>query len=202
MVSEDRCHLNGMVMVNGKPKYVTALGTTNKPQGWRDNITDGGVLIDVETNETILEGLAMPHSPVIHNGELYMVLSASGEMIKVDVENRSYEVVKQFEGFCRGLTIHKDHAFVGFSKLRKNSSTFAKLLFSDMADFAGIKVIHLPTMAEVGSITYNTSVDEIYEVAILPDTIRPNVLNTINPVYKRALAIPDNTYWAKEKTSA
>lgn len=201
LASEDRCHLNGLVMIDDKPKYVTALGTTNFPQGWRDNITSGGILMDVETNEIILEGLAMPHSPLMYDNELYMLLSASGEFIKVNVEEKSYEVVKKMDGFCRGLAIYEDYAFIGFSKLRKNSSTFAKLSFSDKADFAGVKVIHLPTGAEVGGLTYKSSVDEIYEVAILPDTIRPNVLNTLNEIHKYSLSIPGASFWANPEAA-
>ena len=196
MASEDRCHLNGLVMKEGKPKYVTALGQTNTPQGWRDRIIDGGFLMDVETDEIILDGLAMPHSPRMHNDDLYLLQSAKGELIKVNTEGKSYEVVKKFDGFCRGLSIYQDYAFIGFSKLRKNSSTFAKLSFSENADFAGIKIIHLPTGALVGEITYQTSVDEIYEVAILPEMIRPNILNTINTIHKQSLAIPGSTFWA------
>lgn len=199
LASEDRCHLNGMVMVNGKPKYATALGTSNTPQGWRENIVSGGVLIDVETDEIILEGLPMPHSPTIYKGELYMLLSATGEFVKVNVAEKSYEVIKQYEGFCRGLSIYQDYAFIGFSKLRKNSSTFAQLPFSDQADFAGIKMLHLPTQSEVGNLTFAASVDEIYEVAVLPGMIRPNILNTLNPIHKRALAIPGATYWARSE---
>lgn len=63
IASEDRCHLNGMAMVDGKPKYVTALGTTDTAGGWRDDKLTGGILMDVESNEVLLEGLAMPHSP-------------------------------------------------------------------------------------------------------------------------------------------
>lgn len=35
LASEDRCHLNGLAMVNGRPKYVTALGETDTNAGWR-----------------------------------------------------------------------------------------------------------------------------------------------------------------------
>jgi uncharacterized protein (TIGR03032 family) len=195
-VSEDRCHLNGLVMVDGKPKYVTALGTTNTPRGWRENIVSGGVLIDVETNEIILDNLAMPHSPVMYNGDLYLLLSATGELVKVNIKNKTYEVIKQLDGFCRGLDIYNDYLFIGMSKLRKNSSTFAKLPFAEKANFSGIKIIHLPTKAFVGEIKYQTSVDEIYSVRIIPNSIRPNVLNTINPIYKNSLAIPGKTFWA------
>ena len=51
LVSEDRCHLNGMALKNGKPKYVTAFNKGNSRQSWRDNITKSGIVMDVETNE-------------------------------------------------------------------------------------------------------------------------------------------------------
>jgi uncharacterized protein (TIGR03032 family) len=196
LVHEDRCHLNGLVLIDGKPKYVTALGTTDTPQGWRENITSGGVLIDVQTNETILDKLPMPHSPMIYNGELYMLLSATGELIKVNIKQKSYEVVKKLSGFCRGMDIIGDHAFVAMSKLRKNSSTFAKLKFAENADVAAIKVIHLPSQAIVGEFTYQTSVDEIYSLKVLKDSTRPNILNTSNPLHKYSLSIPGKTFWA------
>ncbi len=200
LISEDRCHLNGLVMLNGKPKYVTALGKSNTQEGWRDNIVNGGVLMDVTNDEIILSNLAMPHSPRFYNNELYLLLSASGEFVKVDLKTKSYEVLKKFDGFCRGLSFYKDYAFIGFSKLRKNSSTFAKLPFSDKANFAGVKIIHLPTNAEVGEMIYQTSVDEIYDVIVLEDMIRPNILNTINSIHKYSLSIPGSTFWANPET--
>lgn len=200
LVPGDLCHLNGMVILDGKPKYVTALGTSTTPQGWKENIIDGGVLMDVEKNEIILNNLAMPHSPKMYNNDLYLLTSASGEFIKVDVETKSYKTLKKFDGFCRGLSFCGDFAFIGFSKLRKNSSTFAKLSFSDKANFSGIKIIHMPTNAEVGEIIYETSVDEIYEVIILENMIRPNILNTIDDIHKLSLETPSTTYWAKKET--
>lgn len=202
LASEDRCHLNGLVLKDGQPKYVTALGTTNTPQGWRDCITDGGILMDLTTNETILDGLAMPHSPMLYKNELYLLLSAKGQLVKVNVETKSYEVIKDLDGFCRGMDIIGDYAFIGMSKLRKNSSTFAKLSFSDKAVSAGIKVIHIPTKAYVGELQFKASVDEIYEVKVLSGMTRPNMLNTINPVHKLSLSIPGATFWANPTSEA
>ncbi len=196
LVSEDRCHLNGLVLVNGNPKYVTALSTTDTAQGWRENIINGGVVIDVETNEIILDKLPMPHSPIMHDGELYLLLSASGEFIKVNIKEKKYEVIKKLNGFCRGLDIYGDYAFIAMSKLRKNSSTFAKLPFADNADVAAIKVIHLASKAVVGEMVYKTSVDEIYSLKILKNSNRPNILNTTNPLHKYSLSIPGQTFWA------
>jgi uncharacterized protein (TIGR03032 family) len=196
LASEDRCHLNGMVLINGKPKYVTALGTTNTPQGWREDIVQGGVLMDVETNEIILDKLPMPHSPMMYNGELYLLLSATGEIVRVNTRGKSYEVIKQLDGYCRGMDVYGDYLFVAMSKLRKNSSTFAKLSFAEKADKAGIKIIHLPTKAFAMEMRYESSVDEIYSLKILANTVRPNILNTINPIHKYSLSIPGQTFWA------
>ena len=197
IVSEDRCHLNGMAMQNGKPKYVTAFGQGNSFQSWRDTVTTSGVIIDVETDEIIIDGLAMPHTPRIFNGELYALLSATGELIKVDKENGTYEVIVKLDGFVRGMDLHQDYLFIGLSKLRENSSTFAKLNLK--ANEAGIVIVHLPTGSIAGKITYQTSLDEIYDVHVLPGKKRPNIMNTIRPDYKEGVTTPDTTFWAIKK---
>jgi uncharacterized protein (TIGR03032 family) len=195
LVSEDRCHLNGLVMQDGHPKYATMLGDTDVAQGWRNNILNGGMLMDIRTNEIILRNLPMPHSPVFYGGHLYLLLSATGELVRINLEKRDYEVIRRLDGFCRGMDIFGDYMFIGMSKLRKSSSTFSKLPFAEHAVACGIKVVHLPTGALFGEITYQTSVDEIYGVRILPAAMRPNILNTVNPVFRYSLAIPGSTFW-------
>ena len=196
LTPDDRCHLNGLVLEEGKPRYVTALCESNTPQGWRENIIGGGILIDLRTDDIIFDGLAMPHSPKMHNGELYLLLSATGQLVKLDLKTKQIEVIKELNGFCRGMDIIGDHAFIGMSKLRKNSSTFAKLPFAETATSAGIKIIHIPSKALVGEISFHTSIDEIYEVKILKNSLRPNILNTSNPFHKYSLSIPEKTFWA------
>lgn len=198
LASEDRCHLNGLTLRKGKPEFVTALGTGDTPQSWRDNITKGGTLMHVDSGQPVLSGLPMPHSPRFYQDALYMLFSATGDVVRVDTQNGRYDVINNLSGFVRGLAIHKDHMFVGLSRLRKNSSTFKHLEIADKANHAGIKVIHLPTGALVGELIYQSSVDEIYDVQILPEMRRPGILNTIKDVHRRALAIPGSTFWAKE----
>lgn len=197
IVSEDRCHLNGMAMLNGKPKYVTAFNTGNTYQSWRENVTKTGVIIDVDTGKTVVEGLPMPHTPRIYNGELYVLLSATGELAKINVEAGTYEVVMKIGGFVRGMSLYKDYLFIGLSKLRKNSSTFAKLDFVEEAQEAAISIIHLPSASFVGKITYLMSVDEIYDIHVIPNKIRPNIMNTRTDDYKMGLMTPDASYWAR-----
>ena len=81
LVPEDRCHLNGIAVRDGRPRYVTALGTTDTPGAWREQKATGGVLIDVDNDEIILGGLAMPHSPRWHDGRLWLLNSGAGELL-------------------------------------------------------------------------------------------------------------------------
>src|SRR5205085_2915823 len=72
LAAEDRCHLNGLGVVEGQPKYVTALGETDAAGGWRADKPQGGCLIDVPSGEVISRGLSMPHSPRWHDGRLWL----------------------------------------------------------------------------------------------------------------------------------
>ncbi|NJC25159.1 TIGR03032 family protein [Neolewinella antarctica] len=199
LAGEDRCHLNGMAMRNGKPAYATAFSETNMPVGWRPNVTKTGVLLDVDSGETIVGGLGMPHSPRIYDGRLYVLQTAKGEVCEVDLASGAVTVVCKIGGFVRGMSKAGDYLFVGLSKLRKNSSTFGKLAFAKEADRAGIVVIHLPTGARVGELTYASSVDEIYDVHVLAGKRRVNVLNTLTDDHKAGLSAPTATYWRKLK---
>lgn len=197
LVSEDRCHLNGMALENGTPKYATAFNQGNSFQSWREHITKSGVIFDLASNEVIAGNLAMPHSPRLFGDDLYVLLSATGELVKIDVNSGKYEVIVKLEGFVRGMSLHKDYLFIGLSKLRKNSSSFAKLDFAEKANHSGIMVVHLPTGSIAGKITYLNSLDEIYDVHIIADKLRPNILNTISPDHKSGLMTPEATFWAK-----
>ena len=99
----------------------------------------------------------MPHTPRIFNNELYVLLSATGELAKINKENGSYEVIVKIGGFVRGMSLHKDYLFVGQSKIRKKSSTFGKLPFAKDANQAGIVIVHLPTASISGKIRRLTS---------------------------------------------
>ncbi|MEL6591680.1 MAG: TIGR03032 family protein [Bacteroidota bacterium] len=197
LASEDRCHLNGMVMQDGKPRYASAFGAVDQLQGWRSGVTTDGILMDVQSNEIVMQNLPMPHSPRIWNGQLLALFSATGQLARLDVEANRYEVICDLKAFVRGMAFCGDYAFIGVSRLRQNSSTFAHLKIAELADYAGIIIVHLPTGARVGEIRYLSSVDEIYDVQVLPGVQRPGILNTLKPEYKLGLSTPDATYWAK-----
>jgi uncharacterized protein (TIGR03032 family) len=196
LASEDRCHLNGMAMENGLPKYVTAFSEGDTPQSWRPTVTQSGILMDVPSKEIVVRGLGMPHSPRLWHDGLFVLLSAKGQLVRIDAASGNTEVITQLKGFVRGLARLGDYAFIGLSRLRKNSSTFAQLEIAKDADRSGIIIVHLPTGAIVGEIIYETSVDEIYDIQVLPGVTRPNILNTLTKDFKMGLDIPGATYWA------
>ncbi len=196
LASEDRCHLNGMAIQAGKPRFVTAFGAGDTAQSWRSAVTTGGIILDVPTGELVAHGLPMPHSPRLYDNDLYVLLSATGDLARVDQASGNYEVVTRLQGFVRGMAKYGDYLFIGLSRLRKNSSTFAKLPIAMQSQQAGIAIIHLPTSVSVGSIQYHSSVDEIYDVQVLPGLRRPGILNTQRMDYQLGLATPDATYWA------
>lgn len=199
LASEDRCHLNGLAMEDGEPMYISALGTGNTHQSWRENITSGGILMHVPSNEIIATGLAMPHAPRLYDGKLYVLLSAKEQLICVDPNTGAYDVVAEVPGFVRGMAKHGDYLFIGTSKLRKDSSTFKHLKISEESDVAGVTVVHLPSGKVVANLNWLASVDEIYDVQILANTSRPNIINTYTDAHQKALVLPDTTYWSKSK---
>lgn len=199
MASEDRCHVNGLAMDGDTPKYVTALGTGDTRQSWRDNIVSGGVLIDYDSKEIIADGLAMPHSPRIVNGKVLILESATGEISFIDPSDGKKEVLTKVPYFIRGAAIYEDLLFVATSKLRKNSSTFNKLDIANISDSAGVLVIHLGTGALMHTLSYKTTVDELYDIHIIPNAKRPNVLNHYDGKQYRQLITPEATFWGVSK---
>lgn len=169
MAPEDRCHLNSMAMVDGQPEYVTAFGKVDTFEGWRENKVSGGIVMDVSSGEIVVEGLPMPHSPRVYDGKLYLLLSGTGELVCAEPETGGYEVVAQLPGFVRGMARCGDYLFVGLSKLRKTSSTFAALPISEDALFSGIVVVSLSEGRIVEHLKYETGVEEIYDVQVLPE---------------------------------
>ena len=103
LTPDDRCHLNGIGLIDGKPRWVTALGETNTAGGWRENKKSGGILIDMDSDEIVARGLSMPHSPRWHAGRLWLLESGTGSLGYVDLASGRFNPIVQLEGFTRGL---------------------------------------------------------------------------------------------------
>jgi uncharacterized protein (TIGR03032 family) len=199
LAPEDRCHLNGLAVVDGEPRFATALGATDAPGGWRANKERGGVLIDVASGEVIMDGLAMPHSPRVYDETLYALLSATGEVIAIDVDRGQFEPVHRVDGFARGLARCGDYLFVGTSKIRKQH-TFGDLGLAGRREaFCGITLLHLPTGAFVADLRYQRTCEEIYDVQVLSQLRQPGLPGLHDDAYRRALSTPEQVFWGRER---
>lgn len=121
LAPEDRCHLNGLAVADGRVRYVTAMSQTDTRQGWRAVKVGGGCLMDVPSGETVVRGLTMPHSPRVADGRVYLLHSGIGSLVTADIATGKCETIAQMPGYTRGLAIHGPLAFVGLSKLRPTS---------------------------------------------------------------------------------
>jgi uncharacterized protein (TIGR03032 family) len=198
IVPEDRCHLNGLAMVDGRPKYVTALGTTDEPGGWREKKATGGVVIDVDTDEIVADGLAMPHSPRWHGGRLWVLNSGAGELLQLDPARRRAEVVCRLPGYLRGLAFVGPYALVGMCRIRE------KHIFGDLPVqqrcstlLCGVVVVDLRKGVEAARFEFTSGCEELYDVHFLPGVSRPMILNLDKPAARQAMTNAESSFWLR-----
>lgn len=178
LLPADRCHLNGLALRDGMPRYVTALGETDENNGWRANKASGGLLLDVESNEIIARGLSMPHSPRWREGQLWVLNSGEGGIGQVDLTTGAYRVVAQLPGFTRGLSFFGPFAFIGLSQVRESAVFSGIPLVDRLAERnCGVWVIDLRTGQTVAWVKFEDAVQEIFAVEVLPNTRFPDLIN-------------------------
>ena len=178
LAAEDRCHLNGLAMRDGRPAYATCVAATNVAEGWREHRRDGGLVIDIASGETVAAGLSMPHSPRLYRGRLWLVQSGTGEFGHVDLATGRFEPVCFLQGYARGLAFVGDHAVIGVSRPRENR-TFDGLALNERLAREGVEPLCASrwSTCTTGDIEHRLIiegvVEELYDVVVLPGVIRP-----------------------------
>lgn len=193
LAAEDRCHLNGMAMKDGKPAAVTAVSRSDVADGWRDFRRGGGVVLSVPSGDVLAAGLSMPHSPRYHNGRLWLLEAGSGHLGFID-NNGNFERVTFLPGFARGLTFVGDYALIGVSGLRRDR-TFGDLELGErLAEKqatarCGLQIVDLRTGDVVHWLRFEGLVKELYDVAVLPGVTRPMALGFKTDEIRRTITI-------------
>jgi uncharacterized protein (TIGR03032 family) len=178
LAAEDRCHLNGLGMRDGRPRYVTALGESDTAGGWRDHKADGGVLIDLATGKIVCRGLSMPHSPRWYADQLWVCESGKGTLSRVNLETGVATPIFEFPGFTRGLDFVGSLAFVGLSEIRE-TATFSGIPITEkeMERNCGVWVVDIVTGESKGILRFTSGVHEIFAVQALPGIRFPEILD-------------------------
>jgi uncharacterized protein (TIGR03032 family) len=191
LAAEDRCHLNGLAVVDGRPRYVTALGETDTANGWRADKPRGGCLVEVSSGAIVCRGLSMPHSPRWHDGRLWLLESGTGQLVLVDPANGRLQRVAELPGFARGLALSGPYAFVGLSKIRKTSAMDGVPLAQRREQLkCGVAVVDVRSGRIIALLEFQTAVDEIFDVQLLPGRRFPEVIGFQHETIQHTFIVP------------
>jgi uncharacterized protein (TIGR03032 family) len=190
----DRCHLNGLGMVDGRPRYVTALGATDAPAGWRENKARGGIVMDVSAGAVLARSLSMPHSPRWYGGRLWVCESGAGTLGTIDVASGRYEAVAAAPGFTRGLDFAGNLAFLGLSQVRE-TAVFSGIAITERLSpserTCGVCVVDLSVGQPVALLRFEEGVQEIFAVQLLPGRMYPELVNEDPKLLENSFVVPD-----------
>jgi len=186
LAPEDRCHLNGMTLKDGKPAYVTTFSKYDASGLWRKGNKFDGTLMDVETNTILLDGLAMPHSPRWYNDKVYFCNSGHGQVCSYDPISKQTKTIVELQGFTRGMDFFGPIMMVGLSKVRMadvtNPAPVSKLYDET---FSGVWLINIEETDKekqiIGFIKFNGNVDQIYDIAVITDSHFPELIEPDHP---------------------
>jgi uncharacterized protein (TIGR03032 family) len=175
----DRCHINGLAMAEdgSGPAYVTALGETDSDNGWREHKATGGCLIHVPTGNILLRGLAMPHSPRLYQGQLCLLDSGNGSLLRQDPLSGQHSTIVTLPGFTRGLDCFGGYAFVGLSQIRE-TGIFGGLVIGERQQElkCGLAIVNLSSGSVDGLLWFHSGIEEVFAVAVLPGWRNPAVI--------------------------
>lgn len=194
LTPDDRCHLNGLGLVDGQPRWVTALGETDAGGAWRENKKNGGVLIDIESSEIVARGLSMPHSPRWHEGRLWLLESGTGSFGFVDVKSGRYEAIVRLDGFTRGLDMIGNLAFIGLSQVRETSIFSGVPITERLRDgerTCGVWVVDIERGEVAAFLKFEDAVQEVFAVALLPGMRFPELINDDADLIGGSFVLPD-----------
>lgn len=193
LAAEDRCHLNGLALEDGRVRYVTAIGRSDVVDGWRDHRASGGLLIRVDDDAVMAEGFSMPHSPRVHDGQIYMLDSGRGYLVRVDPATGTREDVAFCPGFLRGLTFHAGFAVVTLSLPRdvsfKGLPIEQEIASRGGAPWCGLQVIHLATGDVVEWVRLEGHIRELFDVVALPGVACPMAVPLVGPELANIITI-------------
>jgi len=190
----DCCHLNGLGLRDGRPRYVTALGETDQPNGWRENKRDGGILIDLDSSEIIARGLSMPHSPRWYQDRLWLLESGTGSFGTIDLETGKFTSIVSLPGFTRGLSFCGSLAFIGLSQVRE-SAVFGGIPIAERAleeRFCGVYAVNIESGEVVAFVKFEDAVQEIFSVEVLAGSRYPELVNDNTEILSGSFELPDD----------
>lgn len=195
LAPEDRCHLNGAGLRDGVLRYVTLVAPSNVNEGWRNQRNTGGQVIDIVTGEVVCDGLCMPHSPRWYQDRLWLHNAGTGEFGYVNMQAKRFVAIAFCPGYLRGLSFLGNYAIAGISRPR-SEPTFNGLPLDEnlkregALPRCGLQVINLGNGDIEHTVTFEGLVEEIYDIAVLPEVSRPMLVGLKNDDIATIISLP------------
>jgi uncharacterized protein (TIGR03032 family) len=202
LAPEDRCHLNGLTLVEGQRGsstpwgYATVVSTSDVADGWRDRRRDGGCVVEVPSGRIVASGLSMPHSPRYYRGRLWVHNSGTGYFGSIDPTSGTFVSLTFCPGYLRGLAFIGDYAVVGLSRPRHDKTFSGLELDQELARRGaearcGLQIIDLRTGDVAQWVRLEGMVTELYDVVVLPGAVRPMALGFKTDEIQRLISMGD-----------
>lgn len=194
LVAEDRCHLNGLAMKDGRAAYVTAISRSDVAEGWRAHRVGGGLVLDVAHNEIVAHGLSMPNAPRWYQDKLWMLNAGTGELGHIELETGRFVPITFCAGYLRGLSFHGHFALVTLS-LPRHDRPFSdlplgrELTSRHATPRCGIQVIDLRTGDAVHWLRMEGMLQALYSIITLPHVRRPMALGFLTNEIEHTISI-------------
>jgi len=201
LAAEDRCHLNGLALKDGQPAYVTCVSTTDVNEGWREHRASGGVVIDVQSNELVADGLSMPHSPRWHDDKIWACNSGTGDIGWIDTKKKSFQPEFFCPGFLRGLAFHNGYVMSTLSKPRykrfEGLGLDERLTEKDADAWCGVQIISMANGNVEHWLRLDGAITEMFDICVLPGVKNPLTLGPLSPEILGFITIeaPESPLW-------
>ena len=190
LAAEDRCHVNGLTLRDGVPRYATALSQTDTAHGWRELKGTAGLIIDITSNQLITTGLAMPHSPRWYADQLWVLESGKGSLATVDIATGEVTTVAVLPGFTRGLAFLGRYALIGLSQVRESVFKDLPVTQTSTERNCGVWIVDTTTGRIEGFVKFDGVVQEIFDVQILTGSCWPTILREPSELTQNSFVLP------------
>ena len=148
--------------------------------------------MDIETNEILLRGLSMPHSPRWYQVKLWVLESGEGSLASVDLKQRTWKTVAQVPGFTRGVDFLGSLAFIGLSQVRESAVFSGIPLVERLSErTCGVWVVHIESGQTIGFLRFEAGVQEIFAVQVLQGIRFPELMEWTDERMAHSYVLPD-----------
>ena len=191
---DDRCHLTGLAMDEGSPRFVTLAAQTDEPAGWRNAVKGSGCVMDVRTNDVVAADLTLPSSPRLLGGQLWLHEAGSGYFGTIDLQSGKFQPIAFCPGFPRGLSFIGNYAIAAASRVWEGQA-FGGLPLADnlktyrVTERNAILIIDLSTGELAHWMRVDGGASEIYDLVAVAGVRRPAAIDLKSSDMRRVLSV-------------